>query len=55
MAMSDKEFLEGEKECPVYGAECDIEFCKGCAIGTDRTAECPFRKSDYEEGANNGK
>lgn len=52
--MTDKEFFEGESECPVYGNSCEPEFCKKCALGTDGTAECPFRKAQYaEEGEAN--
>lgn len=52
--MIDKELLEGETECPVYGKaiEENPHWCKECGIGTDGTAVCPFRK--YEREVLNG-
>lgn len=52
--MTDKEFLKGETECPLYGevVEDDPHLCERCSIGTDGTAICPFRK--YESEANHG-
>lgn len=44
--MTDKEYLEGETECPVYGDVIDMRplWCLDCDVGTDGTAVCPFRK-----------
>lgn len=48
--ITDKEFLKGETECPVYGkaVEENPHWCKECNIGTDGTAICPFRKYGSE-------
>ena len=52
--ITDKEFLKGETECPLYGEAMEEKknhhWCADCNIGTDGTAVCPFRKCEYEEG-----
>lgn len=55
--MTDKEFLDGENTCPVYGEGCKPEFCADCEVGSDGTAVCPFRKmpfADKSEDENEG-
>ena len=48
--MTDKEFLKGETECPLYGKaiEKNLHWCADCNIGTDGTAVCLFRKCEME-------
>ena len=50
--MTDKEFLKGETECPLYGKAIEEKknhhWCADCNIGTDGTAVCPFRKCEME-------
>lgn len=55
MNMNDKEFFEGELECPVYGEGCKPEFCIGCEIGNDTVAGCPFRMMPYGGGSDGSK
>lgn len=50
--ITDKEVFEGEEECPVYGEEFPEWYCKGCSLGMDGTAICPFRKMAYQQGEN---
>ena len=53
--MTDKEYFEGETECPIYGNEHPVEWCSECNLGTDGTAKCPFRKMPYKEGVGDDK
>ena len=47
--MTDKEFLDGETECPMFGkaVEENPHWCADCNIGTDGTAVCMFRKCEW--------
>ena len=50
--ITDKEFLKGETECPLYGKAIEEKknhhWCAYCNIGTDGTAVCLFRKCERE-------
>ena len=46
--MTDAEFFKEEHDCPVYGGAGNPNYCKGCSLGTDGTAVCPFRAAEYE-------
>ena len=50
--ITDKDFLKGETECPLYGKAIEEKknhhWCADCNIGTDGTAVCLFRKCERE-------